>query len=41
VPWEAFQFEKAREILSDVDWSIEVKPNERDGLWEKFEMLFL
>ena len=40
VPWEAFQFEKTRETLSHVDWTIEMEANERDGLWEDFETLF-
>jgi len=40
VPWEAFQFEKARSVLSNVDWILEMKPNERDELWEEFERLF-
>jgi hypothetical protein len=40
VPWEEFHFDKTKEILSDVDWKIEMSPNERDDLWEKFEGLF-
>lgn len=40
VPWEAFQFERTKEILSNVDWTIELKENERDVLWDDFEMLF-
>jgi hypothetical protein len=40
VPWEAFQMETTREVLSNVNWTIEVKPNERDGLWQEFEELF-
>jgi hypothetical protein len=40
VPWEAFQLKKSREILSTVDWTIEILPNERDALWEDFEALF-
>ena len=40
VPWEAFQFEKTRAILSDVDWRIEMIPNERDSLWNDFEKIF-
>jgi hypothetical protein len=40
VPWEAFHFEKTKQILSNVDWKIEISPNERDGLWEKFDDLF-
>jgi hypothetical protein len=41
VPWEAFRFERTREVLSNVDWTIEIKPNERDNLWQDFENLFL
>jgi hypothetical protein len=40
VPWEEFQFEKTKQTLSKVDWKIEMSPNERDGLWEKFEDMF-
>ncbi len=41
VPWEAFQFEKTKDILSKVEWIIELEPNERDGLWQDFEALFM
>lgn len=27
-------------ILSKVDWTIEMSPNERDSLWESFEKIF-
>jgi hypothetical protein len=37
VPWEVFHLAEAREILSDVDWTIVARPNERDGLWDRFE----
>ena len=40
VPWEAFQFQKTKEVLSKVDWKIEMKPNERDAEWIKFEKVF-
>ena len=40
VPWEAFELEEARRVLSEVDWTISAKPNERDALWERFEGLF-
>lgn len=40
VPWEAFQFEKAKQVLSQVDWQIEMAPNERDGLWRGFGGIF-
>ncbi len=40
VPWEAFQFEKTKEILANVEWKIEMQPNERDRLWNDFEALF-
>ena len=39
-PWEAFRFEETREILSKVDWIIEMKSNERDDLWDDFERIF-
>jgi len=40
VPWGEFHFDKTKQILSNLDWTIEMSPNERDGLWEKFEDLF-
>lgn len=40
VPWEAFQFEKTREVLSKADWNIELKSNERDNQWQSFDALF-
>lgn len=40
VPWEAFNYEKTREILSNVNWEIEMKSNERDLRWESFDSLF-
>ncbi len=40
VPWEAFNFEKTKEVLAEVDWQIEMKPNERDDQWESFEKIF-
>lgn len=41
VPWEAFNYEKTRDILSEVDWTIEMKANEREDQWETFDALFL
>ncbi len=40
VPWEAYNFDETRKVLSNVNWRIEFAPNERDGLWEGFEALF-
>jgi len=40
VPWEAFQLDEARAVLSDVEWTVSLEPNERDGLWDRFEGLF-
>jgi len=40
VPWEAFHFDKTKEILTNVDWIIVMQPNERDALWKDFETLF-
>jgi hypothetical protein len=40
VPWEEFHFTKAKQVLSQGNWEIEMKPNERDGQWQKFEPLF-
>jgi hypothetical protein len=40
VPWKEFQFEKVRKILSDVQWTIEMTPNERDHLWQDLDALF-
>jgi len=33
VPWDAFNFEKTKKLLSDVKWEIKLEPNERDGLY--------
>jgi hypothetical protein len=40
VPWEAFHLAEARRVLSEVDWTVEVRPNERGDLWDRFEALF-
>jgi hypothetical protein len=40
VPWEAFHLDEAREVLSEVDWTIPLKANERDPLWARFQGLF-
>ena len=40
IPWEEFHFEKTKQVLSQVDWEIEMSPNERDNQWEKFEGIF-
>jgi hypothetical protein len=40
VPWAAFRFEETKKVLSDVEWTIEMRPNERDGLWQEFDDLF-
>ena len=40
VPWEAFNFKKTKDMLSNIDWEIEMAPNERDPQWEDFELLF-
>ncbi len=40
VPWEAFNFVKTKEVLSEVQWDIEMSLNERDHNWEEFEALF-
>jgi hypothetical protein len=40
VQWQEFHYDKTKQILSNLDWTIEMSPNERDGLWEKFEDLF-
>lgn len=40
VPWEAFNFEKTKEVLSKVDWEIVYKENERDTLYEEFFTIF-
>ncbi|MHA4741632.1 hypothetical protein [Dyadobacter sp. MSC1_007] len=40
VPWEAFQFEKTKKVLSRIKWKIRLEPNERDGLWKDFDALF-
>ncbi|MEO7048279.1 MAG: hypothetical protein ABI091_23470 [Ferruginibacter sp.] len=37
IPWEAYQYERAREVLAKVNWSIEMIPNVRDSLWKHFE----
>lgn len=40
IPWEAFQFEKSKAILAEVDWIISLQLNERDPLWGRFNGLF-
>jgi hypothetical protein len=40
VPWEAFQFEKTKELLSRVEWVIPLEENERDPLWRDFYKRF-
>ncbi|MCG6928892.1 MAG: CehA/McbA family metallohydrolase [Acidobacteria bacterium] len=40
VPWEAFHFEEARATLREVEWTIALKANERDGLWVRLGALF-
>ncbi len=40
VPWEAYNFNETRDLLSDVNWRIIIVPNERDDLWGGFEALF-
>jgi hypothetical protein len=40
VPWVAFGLAEARAMLSEVEWTIPLEPNERDGLWDRFEGLF-
>lgn len=33
VPWDAFNFERTKKVLSNVKWEIELKENERDKLY--------
>ncbi len=40
IPWEAFQFEKAKAVLTEVDWTLSLQLNERDPLWQSFNGLF-
>jgi hypothetical protein len=40
VPWEAFNFEETRNLLTNVDWEIIFSENERDNLWDEFEKKF-
>ena len=40
VPWQEFNFEKTKQILSDVKWNIELAPNERDSLWKDLDAVF-
>ena len=40
IPWEEFHFQKTKQMLSNVDWEIEMSPNERDGQWEPFNRIF-
>ena len=37
VPWEEFHFEKTKQVLSNVDWNIEMSSNERDSLWKNLK----
>ena len=39
VPWKAFDFEKSRQALSDVDWTVSLEPNERDTAWGELDNL--
>jgi len=40
IPWEAFNFDETRRVLSVVHWKIDMVQNERDSLWNNFENLF-
>lgn len=40
VPWEAFNYERTKEVLADVDWEIRFVPNARDTLRESFYKRF-
>jgi hypothetical protein len=40
VPWDAFNFERTKKVLSDVKWTIELVPGPRDGFRKEFESLF-
>ena len=40
VPWDAFRFEEVRQVLSTAKWTLELKENERDPLWEPFFKIF-
>ncbi len=40
VPWEAFNYDRTKEVLSEVQWDIEMLLNERDPNWQEFEALF-
>lgn len=33
VPWDAFNFERTKRVLSNVKWEINLKQNERDTLY--------
>ena len=33
VPWDAFNFERTKKVLREVNWAIELKQNERDTLY--------
>ncbi len=40
VPWEAFNYQETKDVLSNPEWEILFKKNERDHLWSDFEELF-
>ena len=40
VPWEAFNYEKTKEVLAKINWQIVMNLNERDSLWNHFEEVF-
>ncbi len=41
VPWEAFQFNRTRELFSgSIDWVLSFRMNDRDFAWEEFDKLF-
>jgi hypothetical protein len=39
VPWEAFNFNETKLILSHVHWTIPMKINERDGAWARMDQV--
>ena len=40
VSWEAIGFEQTKKMLQNVQWSVDLTPNERDSLWEPFDRVF-
>jgi hypothetical protein len=41
IPWEAFNFDETKKVLSNVEWKIDLIENERDNSWSIFDGFFV